>query len=492
MTRLHSIARSAMLGIPKEDISPVNDQIHLPDRDPEAKLLSAGAAAGIAEMAGQIPIWIDGTGSPCPPETRLRMPAIGVGLLLRILSGEFEAVLPEFLQLAAARGYVAPPEALPSLLGYKKKEIRPLILAVLGERGRWLGSLNPAWSYALNSDDLSTWETGTPEERVLLLEKLRAADPAKARQMVQATWEQDPPKAREMFLSAFAAGLSMQDEPFLESCLDDKRKEVRGTALELLVRLPGSRLIQRGAARLEPCLKLKTRLLARETIEVSLPEQLDAAAKRDGAGGPALRKGLGEKSNWLAQMLSVVPPAVWSEKWGLSPEKLCQAALNSEWKETILTGWRLAVDRSGDPEWALALAELIIRKEEARKILAEKGWGRIACFIPDEGLERLARTSIIPKSNDLHFNHPMLELLEGCVRPWSPDLSRMVIASIQRQARGYLSLLADALPRFGLYIPPELIDEFVLGWPEKSAGWDIWIDQFIAVLQFRREIMEVL
>ena len=100
--------------------------------------------------------------------------------------------------------------------------------------------------------------------------------------------------------------------------------------------------------------------------------------------------------------------------------------------------------------------------------------------------------SIIPKSNDLHFNHPMLELLEGCDRPWSPGLSRMVIASIQRQARGYLSLLANALPRFGFYIPPELVDEFVLGWPEDSAGWDTWIDQFIAVMQFRREMMEVL
>jgi len=481
-----------MLGIPKEASATVTDQIHLPDMGPEANLLSAGGAAGIAEMAGQIPIQIASTGKLCPPETKPRIPAKAAILLKRMLAGEFEAVLPEFLQLAAARGYVAPPEALPSLLGYKKKEIRSLILPILGERGRWLGSLNPVWSYALITDDRTTWETGTLIERTAFLERVREDDPVKARRMVQSSWEQDPPKARVLFLSTFAVGLSMDDEPFLESCLDDKRREVRGAALELLVRLPGSRLVKRATTRLESCLRLKTRMLARETIEVSLPEKLDAAAKRDGAGVPALRKSMGEKANWLAQMLSVVPPAVWSGKWSLSPEKLLQAALSSEWKEAILTGWYLAIDRSGDPEWALALAELVIRKEEGRKILAEKGWGKIARFIPNEGLERLARVSITAKSNDFHYKHPMLELLEGSDRPWSPGLSRIVIASVQRQARFYLSLLADALPRFGLYIPPELIDEFVLGWPEDSASWDTWIDQFIAVMQFRREMMEVL
>lgn len=492
MATLKSLTQSAMLGSGGGFKPPALEYVRVPDADPEAALLISAAVVGIGQLGGWRPLEVTGGEATCPPETGLQLPERAAGLLKRILAGEFEAVLPEFLQLAAERGFVVPPETLPTLLGLGKKELHPLILAVIGERGRWLAGLNPAWTYALAPAGEQAWETGKFTERVALLEQLRATAPGKARELVQTTWEQDSPEARAAFVTTLAGGLSMQDEPFLESCLDDRRKEVRTAALDLLARLPQSRLVERAFARLEPLLTLKSRILGKDVLEVTPPEELDPEAKRDGAGGAVLRKTMGEKANWLAQMLSVVPPSLWSRKWNCPPEKLLQIALGSEWKEALLLGWRLAAERCGDPDWAAALAELIVKQAAGRKILAGDDWDGLIGMVTVEKLEALAKNSITSHINELNDANPFLILLEAYLHPWSPGLARTVMASVRRQTGGYHQRLMRALPGFGLRIPPALAEEFTTGWPESSHGWDSWIDQFIALMRFRREMMEVL
>src|SRR5690606_32529039 len=83
------------------------------------------------------------------------------------------------------------------------------------------------------------------ETRIELIKMLRKHDPARARELVMESWSSDEYTTRTQFLLAFHHGLSMDDEPFLESCLDDSRKEVREQAQILLMALPGSRLVQR-------------------------------------------------------------------------------------------------------------------------------------------------------------------------------------------------------------------------------------------------------
>jgi hypothetical protein len=492
MTTLKFLTQSAMLGSGSGFSPPTLERVRLPDSDPEAALLVSAAVVGIGQLGGWMPFQATGGETPCPPETRQPMPERAAELLKRILGGEFEAVLPEFLQLSGRRGLVVPPETLPALLGLGKKELRLPVLAVIGERGRWLAGFNPAWAHALAPVGEQAWEIGKFEERVTLLEQLRATAPERARQLVQATWEQDSPEARVAFVTTFAAGLSTQDEPFLESCLDDRRREVRSAAFDLLARLPQSRLAERAFARLEPLLKLKSKFLGRDVLEVTLPAQLDPAAKRDGAGGAVLHKTMGEKANWLAQMLSVVPPSLWSREWNLPPEKLLQVALGSEWKEPLLLGWRLAAQRCGDPDWAMALAELTVKQAAARKVLAGAGWEGLIGLVAMEKLEVLAKNSITPHVNELNDVNPFLILLEAYPHPWSPGLARTVMASVRRQTGGFRERLMRALPRFGLRIPPDLAEEFATGWSESSRAWGTWVDQFIAVMRFRKEMMEVL
>ncbi len=500
MTTLKSLAQSAMLGIGNGFTLPVLEQTQLPHADPAAALLICAVVTGTAELGGRMPVPLENIRAACPPESRLQMSERAAGLFKRVLYGEYEAVLPEFLQLAGESGHIAPPETLPALLGLGKKELRKLVLPVLGERGRWLAGCNPAWAYALAPLDEEAWETGQLELRVRLLEDLRAGMPpssqrvAKARSLVQSTWETDSPEAHAAFVAAFANGLSMDDEPFLDTCLDDRRKEVRDAALNLLVRLPGSNLVARTLSRLEPVLKYKSKLIGSDGLEVSLPEKLDASAKRDGTGGVALRKSMGEKANWLAQMLASIPPSIWCRKWSRPPEKLIQAALASEWKEALLLGLLLAAERSGDAEWAAALTDAALKQTEVRKFLAGADLGRLVRHLPVKKLEALAQSELTPLINELNDKHPLLGVLVDYPHAWSLKLARTVMGSVQRQAGGAHWMLMRALPGFAMRIPPALADEFATGWPssEKTSGWETWIDQFNTLLRFRKDIMEAL
>jgi hypothetical protein len=415
-------------------------------------------------------------------------------LLKRILKGEFEATLPEFLRLSAAEGYIMPPETLPALLGLGKQELRGLVLPVLGERGRWLAHYNPAWAYALPPGAEEDWETGSLAQRISLLESLRARTPERALDLLKSTWAADSPEARATFLRILAAGLGRQDEPFLESCLDDRRKEVREAALELLARLPESRQVGRAISRLEACLRFKSKFLGGETLEVSPPEEPDPAARRDAASAPPLSTRLGEKANDLAQTLGRVPPSVWCLRWKRPAEKILQAALDSEWKEALLLGWRLAVERSGDPDWAEALLALTVKQPEARKILAENGLSSLTRFLSAAKLEALTQASITPRLNELDEKHPMLDLLESCPAEWSSKLTRTVMGRLKRLAgKGLNWRLMRALPLFALHIPVALTGECIASWPEGNLhSSETWIEQFNALLAFRREIREAI
>jgi hypothetical protein len=203
-----------------------------------------------------------------------------------------------------------------------------------------------------------------------------------------------------------------------------------------------------------------------------------------------LRKGLGAKANTLAQMLALVPPSVWSRKWNRTPEKLIQTALGSEWQEALLLGWMLATERSTDTQWTAALAEAALKQGEARKVLHGDDLARLARHINMEKLESLV--SFTPLINELDDKNPCLDLLEATPHAWSTKLARTVMGSLRRQTGGAHWRLMRALPGFALHIPPALADEFAAGWPaaEKARGWETWIEQFNALMNFRKEMMD--
>lgn len=329
--------------------------------DREGALLDLAAAASPWRRAGYAPDQAGLPQNPSPPDDRPPCPPGAAAILARLLRGEQRDVLPEWLELARARNMSVPYDAIPDLLEVARLNpaLRELVIAVVGPRGRWLAAMNAEWSFASLSDTSTPeelWQTGTLEQRLALLRGLRRRDAARALALVQSTWAADPPDDRAKFLPELASGLSMADEPFLESCLDDRRKPVRTAAAALLARLPESRFVARMIQRAMPLLAYEPsrNKSAAGRITTTLPSAFDKSWARDGVEEKS-PQGMGERAWWLQQILSMTLPAAWSDAWRAEPAALLAAAKESEWGAALITAWAAATVTFADQDWAEAL-----------------------------------------------------------------------------------------------------------------------------------------
>ena len=152
------------------------------------------AKGALLRAAGVVALWrragrrlADDPQSPPPPCEPDAAP--GCGRLARqhlalLLQGHDSELLPEWLEALGATGRRVPEEWLPALLdaGAKQTALRPALLPVLGQRGRWLARHNSDWSYAVGTIDETIWQTGRFEERLALLRQLRAFQPERGRE----------------------------------------------------------------------------------------------------------------------------------------------------------------------------------------------------------------------------------------------------------------------------------------------------------------------
>ena len=484
--------------------------------DLEGSLLDAAAALSLYVRAGRLPAAgltpAPATGAaPADADDLPEVPPAAVRSLARMYSnGTAELLLPEWLRLAAARGLRIPPLALPAALdaGRRSPELRALIPPVLGGRGRWLAAQNPEWGYAVGAteaDDAGVarrWETGTLQERSALLARLRQSDPARARELLAATWAQEPPKERAAFIETLAEGLSDADEPFLEAALDDKRKDVRRPAAELLARLPGSRLVARMRARLEPLLSYeRPKLLRGARLLAEPPAACDKAAERDGVvAKPPNGTSMGERAWWLRQMLAAVPPSHWSAAWGIAPEVLVKHAHKSDWSAPLIDGWTVAAWRHRDAAWIEALLADPDRPRAVADISDTVVFGQhLAEALPPEQRERVVMRGLA-RDDDRGYETTFY-CLTGCTHAWSERFAaavldmtrRFIVLSMQErnpQRNSLAYYLREQLPGFAAHIPVSLAERAASGWPAGETEWTRSIDSLVELLQVRREMVD--
>ena len=464
--------------------------------NPARQALSTAAALSLYRRAGWLPA--RDAAAPTPAAEADDLPVCSSAAAVRLdlmLRGTHRNVLPEWLALMAHAGRRVPPEYLPALLehGRNQRELRPAILAVIGKRGRWLAAQNAAWDYSADQLAPEEWDTGSRDARVALLARMRAEDPEAARTRLEGTWTQETPDDRARFLALLATGLSMADEPFLEAALDDRRKEVRKTAADLLACLPESRFCARMVERVQPLVNLQRKLLGRAALELHLPEACNKAMLRDGIEAKPPQYSplkLGEKAWWLLQMVASIPPQHWTLRFEKKPGELFEMARKTEWKELLWEGWAQAAARTGNAEWAEAI--LMVRRQA------------------DETLRDLVR-ALSPSRRDalvlqmlageegLWKNHAALRVLAEHNDPWSRELSRAVVDGVRTRLRANARThgndwqLYSALPDYALRIPPSLLSEIEAGWPENSPSAEYWatsIQNFLAVLQFRGDMVQ--
>ncbi len=505
-----AVQRSALLGSdrtgPPEDLQ--NPEWDLFGAGPnaaaetgaEVRMLRAAGVLAVARQAavGTAPLEADVPGVAAA-ETEPWMPAAAGFRLLGILEAH-KPLLMEWLALAAHSGALLPPFSLPALLDFAatNKECRPLARRIIGQRGRWLAALNPAWRNLVGlTGDADSPAATARQERLQELKLRREADAAAAAPWLQDQWRALPGEEKLELLQVIRGNIGESDEPLLEGSLDERMAEVRLAARQLLLLLPQSAFVQRQQALADSYLTWHGGgFLKAGHFVVSLPEKANPLWKRDGIEGKARVAGLrlGDRATLLYEILCQVPPTHWQEVTGGKVDKII-AAVPEEWAELWISALERAALASGDATWGAAL---FWRGRAAGKA----NWA-LARMVPSAEIERLvlegfAARAEVPDTVLLPQIAEIIQLLpdplprEIALEGWKffMHLSRL---SVTQPAAQYLAGAKSLLTYLARQAPPEILPQ-VMAWrdaePEIPYAWDVALTEQLALLQLRSDMRQ--
>ncbi|WP_332876169.1 DUF5691 domain-containing protein [Massilia sp. S19_KUP03_FR1] len=458
------------------------------------------AATDLWQRAGLTPQHSQAQAAPCPPGPTC--PRAAERVLQLILAGMHSEQLPHWLALARQHDMKVPHGLLVPLLelGMQKPAVRADLAPLLGQRGHWLVAQHPDWSaqYGVAADLAAPethWQLGTLAQRCAALLAMRRSDPAAALATLASAWASEPPEQRVAFLAVLSTGLGLADEAFLEGVLDDKRKEVRTLAQQLLAALPGSQLVERCKTRLAGIFRH-----APPELLLTLPDACDKAMKRDGIGVDAQR-GLGEKAGWLFDLMRSVPPAHWRAAWQLAPEDVVALCARHEFSVALLGGLVQACARTlGDLptreaiEWYVLLASAEL--PAATRMISAAVLARDMQRLPLPDQERIVLRWLAAPGNALRADAPALEWAErragATADPLPLDLSLRMLAGAQHAMRAVAQPGYEAQHGFrilGRTLNPAVLATAQANWP--APDWEHWprwrdpVDQLVDTLQFR-------
>lgn len=487
---------AALLGTEKAPVPPLPSALapaltESAGQDRETEFLTRAGALALWRRAGIQPAANATEVPPATPETTLPVSRASAAHLRTMLGGRCAGILPEWLREAVRLGRHAPPELLPALLERARQDraLRALALAAGGHRAQWLAAHNPDWAFA-TVDSPGLWETGNRDQRITILRALRVTAPAEARAKVEAVWKTEPADIRAAFVAELAAQLSDDDAPFLDAALDDRSKEVRRVAIDLLARLPSSAFVGRMIVRATPLLTFQRGgLLSRASLEVTLPADPDAVATRDGLDPKAFgnQKTLGEKAVLLVLILAAVPLRHWTDNFQAKPDAILKTAEKSEFAAALATSWAWAALRQRDALWAKALLDATVSPHLE--------------FLPGESLLTLlpeaARADRLTaslragslKNGDAAAWQAFAAQLCTFPGAWPTALAREVLSALRHAAAdGIPWHLRAAAESLVIHLPPALLAEAADGWPPDKEG----IAGLVELITFRHDALAAL
>jgi hypothetical protein len=457
-------------------------------------LLSINALVGTYTQIGKQPVHApEILDTPCPIDDLNRCSPIAALLLQSMLSGQNKEIIPEWISLAMDHSHRVPEEILPDLLQYAEKnpDAIEIVLQVIGKRGRWLALRIPGMEKtkaavaveSLTDDKIENfWQTEKLYARNLLLQTVRKSNPAKGLALISLTWNEDHAEERKTFLSTLSTNLSMEDEPFLENALDDRSGEVRQAAVELLSRLPQSRLVQRQIARIEPLINWKPgSLLRKAELNFSFPDKITKEMARDGLQKQSINRNWGEKATYLYQILRCIPPKYWNENFQKKPQDLLEIALSSELKTVLIDCWTTAAIFNQDAEWAKAIQLISPWKKN------------LIQFMPESEQRAFIFQQL---KTDHKVGIQMLTLFKG---PWGKDITQIALAHLQEfipttpNRTNSFVIERYHLANMTHYMEPfTAIDIFTkfASKADPTSEWSKRIDTSLQLLDFRKRMME--
>jgi hypothetical protein len=426
--------------------------------DPSA-LLDECAALGLANHGAPLPVSVEATElTPAPPSTERVVGEAARLVFAQIVAVDDQMLLTEWCGKARAAGEVVEHRASPEMLalGTTHPGLRSAVAAVLGSRGRWLAGTRPGWAWATGTGvsaelvDLAEVLDLPSSQRLAALRRARRGDPVGTRAfLAEQLASQRRATDRQVLVSAMETGLSAEDEPLLESALDDRAIGVHDEALRLLRALPGSALAARAAERLHRGLWLTS-----EGFDVQTDELWSEAVPSPEEARDLMRDGseVGVAGR-LRGAAAGVPPSHWTNRLQTDDEGAAAVLCRGPWATSLLRGVAQRLLRAVDASpWAVAAAETLTGMEQLEMLAS----------LPAE----LSARTVIAVS--YQWNYDLLD--HACSQlpaPWSPESTA---ALLDRYAE-----MRD--PRWRAGRPPAVLlargDADVLGasWARITERW---------------------
>ena len=497
------LLRLALLGTRQssEALPPLPGVIPPADSPEQQILLAAGALALVQKAGFQPP---KATTAPLPPaaaDTWQPLGPLGAGCFRALLDDNRHAALrPPYWQQMAQHQRLIPPTLLVAALRSEAFRQHPPegLMALLGERGRWLAQQNPDWRPALASqhsaEDLSSWETGTLRQRQRFIQQLHQANSEQARQLLAATLPAEPAATQAALLEELEPALTAADAALLSPYLTARSKEVRQTVVPLLVRLPDSELVERLWQRAVPLLSLDRPQLGGNKLQVELPASWDKSWQADGIEQKTVSIEGGERAGWLGQLLALLPPGRWAAHFGVSAEELLDLAEQTEWRPLLLRVWARAAYLHRDKAFA---PSLLLRHFTQPTLLAQQQVAHLASLLSEEEKLTLLRTQLPPRTREAPSFLP--EFLAYLAAPWPAEVVQAALHCVatvlapgavyyysepyQRLA-ALLARLASCLPESQLPQCAQVLEPLAVTYPPVAP----LVEQLLESVRFRQQL----
>lgn len=506
MTPWQELVKQALIGnISSKKITPILKDfmqqwnIHLKE-DPTAEknLLKVAALHSQLHAVGQFTsTTTEDNYPPAPEETQDYCHTSRQQHLQYIIQYKYDDILIELLDLVYKNKCILRPESLPLVLDYGKNHplLYDKIRTCIGKRGIWLAQFNPMWHYAIpqnNNQDIFFY--GNREERLAYFKTLHKQAPEDAIELLEEVWDSEDFSMRRDFVESIGKHLAASDEPFLETALEDSRREVRKPAAQLLALIEDSRLVKRMENLLGKLIKFNNK---KNAFYIELPSSCTTHMQRDGIlPRKIFVKDHGPKANQLAQIVSKVPPTWWSATFDKNPQELLHLANQTEWRDILVWGWAMAAKNFDDRAWMLACHQFYLDN------FFKYDWSNLSLDflyqnLPNQLFNQFAHEYLKGDAPViLQGNHPILSflLMEG--QAWDDKLAKKAIQSIQTTINQDSFVLhwelKAVLKRAAFAVSPKLYKVFQEGWPVNSYVWHAWhkeVDRMLSVIKFRLEMI---
>lgn len=465
---------------PLDPAHPVDELLlHLEIAEPEQQFLLRAGLWQVYHLAGYSPANRSPSEAAAPPES---LPACShrVALLIHeMLGGTHAELLVTALDRLRRAGQRLPHAMLPRILDTSDRALRAALWHVVGSRGHWLANLNPDWSWvrelsSRTGDSLAdleqAWHDSDIEGRCHVLRRARGIDAPTARQWLEQVWSEEKAEHRLRLMRCVAHGLTLDDEPFLETCLTDRSALVKQEASRLLCLLPTSALAVRMRRLAASWLHSKSAAGPVSELQSRLAEEFDSAWARDGLleKPPAQT---GRRTWWLSQVMERVPPSCWQEQFDLTPTELLRAIEQDDAASVLRRAWTTSALAHQQSSWYEPLFQALcqelsgMRSNEVHDLTP---WLEPLMQAMSPSVASTLLCSLLADRNLGHDRFPWPAILKSLSIPWTTSLSRAYLSTVRRAllstVGSRIMTWLGTLPNAASAIAEECLDEALETW----------------------------